>query len=407
LNRRFIRSIAILSGSNLAAQSINFVTYLILPRYFYSPGEFGMFGLFLAIYYILFEVVNLKMDQSIMLPDSETEARSLMGFSWVVAAVLSALFLAVIFSLNLSFRWMPLIMPALLGASLLVGGCMQPAMVFLNRNQAYGRMGNIRMIQALVTFAASIGAYYFLHDTVNGLVAGFIAGQVVAAGAAVWMVSPLNVPLASRQLVNRYSQFIRFGSLSAMISTLSRNLPAFVLKPVFGDAALGWYTLATKFLNAPVGIFSVSVAQVYFRDASRAGPAELRKLTRSVVVNILGLAVVPAAVFLLFGADIFEWVFGAEWREAGIIMQVLILWYYIAYASGPVSMLLDVKMKLDWELAYNTLLLIGRTAALLSAIWWKDVYAVLAFYAAIGIIFNIVLLNYILALAAKGDENNQ
>lgn len=400
MNGSFIRSIAILSGSNLAAQVINFITYLILPKYFYDPEEFGVFGLFLALYFILFEVINLKMDQSVMLPESERDSLGLLGFSWAVAGVLSLLAAALLWGLNTVFGWLPAWMPLVIGGSLLLGGVMQPAMVYLNRKGSYVRMGNIRILQAAVTLIASVAAWYWLTAG-NGLIAGFFCGQAAAVAVTLFIVQSPEIHIASRQVIDRYNQFIRYGSLSAMVSTLSRHLPVFVLKPVFGDAALGWYTLAVKYLNAPIGIFSVSVGQVYFRDASRMDAPELRRLTRSVVVNILALAVLPSIIILLFGGGLFEWIFGPEWRGAGQVMQVLILWYFIAYASGPVSMLLDIKLKLDWELTYNVLLLTGRALALLSAIWWKDICIVLGVYTAVGVIFNAILLNYVLKLSGK------
>ena len=405
MSRNFIRSIAILSGSNLVAQLINFITYLLLPKYFYSPEDFGVFGLFLALYFVLFEVINLKMDQSIMLPDNETEAKGLLGFSWMVAWLLSGGILVVLLIFNSIFHWLDPLLPVFLAISLIMGGLIQPAMVYLNRQSQYLKMGNVRIAQAVVTLIGSIGGYYFFHHLVNGLILGFMLGQLVAV-LLVTVLTSSDIHMAEKKVIMRYRQFIQYGSISSMISTLSRNLPAFVIKPLFGNAALGWYTLAIKYLNAPVGIFSSSVAQVYFKEASNAGPEELRVLTRKVVYNILAIAAIPSLLLLFFGGDLFGLVFGEEWSKAGEIIQVLIIWYFVAYASGPVSMLLDIKLKLDWELSYNLLLLIGRAAALLTVIWWKDVFVVLAVYAIVGVIFNCILLNYVLNLSKHNVESS-
>jgi len=401
LNRRFLRSIAILSTGNFVAQAINFVTYLILPRYFYSPEEFGVFGLFLALYYILFEIINLKMDQSVMLPKSDDEAASLLGLSWLIASFFSVfLFIAVWIANSFLHRLEP-VLPLALAFCLILGGVMQPAMVWLNRKRAYVRMGHVRVVQAVVTFVASVLGYYYLQEVINGLIFGFAAGLLAAVMVVIFNVRSVNISIANRNVIARYKQFIKFGSWSSMISTLSKNLPAFVLRNAFGDAVLGWYTLATKYLNAPIGIFSTSIGQVYFRDASTAGPEELKIMTRLVIRNILLVTIIPVLVLLFSGADIMEWFFGEQWRASGLMIQVLILWYFVAFASGPVSMLLDVKMKLKWELGYNILLLTGRALALLSAIWLKDVYYVLALYALVGIVFNGWLLNYVLKLSGQ------
>jgi len=341
------------------------------------------------------------MDQAVMLPERDDEAASLLGLSWSIAAVFSLLLFLVLWATNYYLGRMPGTLILALSFCLLLGGFMQPAMVWLNRKGAYVNMGNVRVVQAIVTFGASVAGYYYLHGILNGLVFGFTTGLLFAVFGLLYSVRNANVRIADMPLVMRYKEFIKFGSWSSMISTLSRNLPAFVLRNAFGDAMLGFYTLATKYLNAPVGIFASSIGQVYFRDASKAGPEVLKKMTREVIKSILLLSVIPVLVLLFTGPDLMQWFFGPEWRPSGLMIRVLILWYFVAFASGPVSMLLDIKLKLRWELVYNILLLFGRGLALMSALWLKDVYYVLGLYAFVGIVFNIWMLKYILKLSGE------
>jgi O-antigen/teichoic acid export membrane protein len=399
LKNKFLHSFAILSGSNLLAQVINLLTYFILPRFFYSPEEFGVLGLYLPVYFILFEIINLKMDQSIMLPKQDCEAKQLVTFSWVVASVFAFALFPLIWVFSNFIIPLETHLLYFLSFSLLLGGWLQPILVWLNREKQYFQMGNIRVMQAVATLICSILFYYYRALDLNGLILGFIGGQIIAILMASFFIPKTGWSLAKRPLVLKYKQFIQFGSFSAMVSTLSRNLPAFAIKFFFSDAVLGWYTVASKYLNAPIGIFSTSLGQVYFKEAAIAQQPRLKQLTIEIIRNIFVLVVIPTIVFLFYGEQLFVWALGPQWANAGKIAQVLILWYMVAYISGPLSILIDVKMKLKWELKYNLLLLLARILALASAFLIGDVFIVLGIFALVGVIFNCILLYYIYALS--------
>ncbi len=264
-----------------------------------------------------------------------------------------------------------------LGFSLLVGGTLQPILVWLNRQKQYFRMGNIRVVQAIATLGGSILFYFNGVPGLNGLILGFICGQMIALIMASFYIPTTGWSIAKPQLFKQYKQFIQFGSLSSMISTLSRNLPAFAIKFFFSDVALGWYTVASKYLNAPIGIFDTSLGQVYFKEAAIAQQPRLKELTTEIIRNIFLLVLLPTIVILFFGENLFTWALGAEWQQAGKIAEVLILWYMVAYISGPLSILIDVKMKLKWELKFNLIVLIARIASLATAFFINDVFIVL------------------------------
>jgi len=386
------------------AQAINLITYFILPKYFYSPEEFGVFGLYLPIYFILFEIINLKMDQSIMLPKKDEEAKQLVAFSWILAVVFSLSLYFSFWSLSFFFIALDKHIVYFLGFSLLVGGTLQPILVWLNRQKQYFRMGNIRVVQAIATLGGSILFYFNGVPGLNGLILGFICGQMIALIMASFYIPTTGWSIAKPQLFKQYKQFIQFGSLSSMISTLSRNLPAFAIKFFFSDVALGWYTVASKYLNAPIGIFATSLGQVYFKEAAIAQQPRLKELTTEIIRNIFLLVLLPTIVILFFGENLFTWALGAEWQQAGKIAEVLILWYMVAYISGPLSILIDVKMKLKWELKFNLIVLIARIASLATAFFINDVFIVLGIFALVGLVFNCVLLFYIWSLSQEDES---
>lgn len=388
----FIKSFLTLSGSSLLAQLINLATYFVLPKYYYSPEAFGVFGFFLPIYYVLFELVNLKMDQSIMLPKAIEDAEQLLSFSMLVAFGIAGLSCLVFTCLSFFIDSISTALAICIAVSLLLGGLLQPLLVWLNRNSDYLKMGNIRVLQAVATLVVSILAFNFVAPNINGLIIGFIGGQFIALAIAFSSTQFQFHLKPSQKLIDEYNQFMKFGSVSSMISTLSKNLPAFAIKSFFGDAWLGYYTLASKYLNAPIGIFSNAVGQVYFKEASVANPKQLETLTNKLIKNIALISVVPVLVLLFFGSDLFQLVFGETWEMAGVIIQVFILWYGVAFISGPLSMLLDVKMKLKWELNYSILLLLFRALALATAFIINQPIYVLSIYAIVGIVFNILLL---------------
>jgi O-antigen/teichoic acid export membrane protein len=91
-----------------------------------------------------------------------------------------------------------------------------------------------------------------------------------------------------------------------------------------------------------------------FSTAMRDGAADPLDLFRRVVFAHLKLGIVPIAVLLLFGPQLFTVVFGARWALAGNFSQIVAPLMLVAFVVNPVDMTLMLlnrqKMNSLWYL---------------------------------------------------------
>ena len=107
------------------------------------------------------------------------------------------------------------------------------------------------------------------------------------------------------------------------------------------------------------------------------------------------LACIPAIAIAVYGQEIFAVLFGNVWREAGKVAQYLILWYVAGLFITPVSVVLDVRNKLSFELKYNIVLFIGRAAAIVAGGLTGNFYISLLLFVAFSMLMHIYLLYFI------------
>lgn len=381
----------LMSGSVLA-QGINILMLPVLAR-IYSPEEFGVFGVFLAAVAVMAVIINMGYEMALMLPESEEESKGLFLLSLRACLVLSLLFM--LGAILLPEGWLNAVgqngitgWHLLIPLSVALEGIIQPYGVAFNRQAAYRTITTLRIARAATTAAVSL-AVGLSGGGVTGLIGGFLAGQLIhaVAGAWIWKRDFGVIRSSERitQLAIQYKDFPGFGMASAWLNVASKQVIFFLLPGYFGDGPTGQFSKAERILNLPPGLLSMTVGKVYFEEATmeaRKGARHLADLTRKMVLRVALLGLPVLAVILLAGPEIFAFVLGAEWMQAGEFAQWLSPWLYLTMIASPLSYLIDVKRKLKEFLIYNFCLFTTRTSIL---VWAGTRFSVMETVAWFGI----------------------
>lgn len=393
LEQKLIKNISKIFSGLAIVQIINFLFALVLPR-IYVPEDFAIFGIFIATTLILFEVVNLRLDQALMIPKNELESifiykKSIgigIGMALIILSMIACLiFFNFITSTYFSLLWIPM--------SIFLQGILQPTFTYLNRIQQYSWMNISRILQVLVTGVVSCSPLIFSTQKV-WLIEGFIAGQVVAILCVLpFIFKNLTTPTNDDSLsLNAYWDFPKYGAISSLLNNLSRNSVVYILTYFFSAHWVGLYTFTHRLVQAPLGMVTSSVGQIFFREASiSSSPSQLKTLTQTIEKSLSILASIPVIIALFFGPAIFSFLFGEEWRSAGEVARYLALWYGTSLVVTPLSMLIDVKGRLKWELAYNIIFAICRIGLLIIGGIIGDFKWTMLLFCAISVVFNIYL----------------
>jgi O-antigen/teichoic acid export membrane protein len=116
------------------------------------------------------------------------------------------------------------------------------------------------------------------------------------------------------------------------------RLPVLAISWLFGPAAAGLYAWAERFANLPE-LVAASIGDVYRQRATveyhRQGRFD--GLMRRTFAATTLLALAPYALGIMLAPLLFAWLFGQEWRESGVLAQVLMVGGFVSFAITPVD----------------------------------------------------------------------
>ncbi len=361
------RPIAVLLSGTALAQAVPLLLSPLLAR-LYSPEAYGAMAWAISLVTVATLVAGAAYDQAVNLPADRSEAAALVvGLCWLGSAATTVLLLAAaaewaIFGTRAHRLWF---LPVATGLTLLFNACSALA----NREARFAVLVRARVALALGTTGATL-ALGLRGGGEAGLLLGNLAG--LALGCAVIGRATLRAdgPLLGavtvaqvRAAFRLHDNCPRYLLPSALLNTVTNQLPVWFLGRLFGPAALGHYALMNRVLGVPLALASSSVGEVFrqrvaveYRD-TRQCAATFARFGRG-----LGLAAVaPTLALLAAGPELFALIFGEPWRTAGRYAQILAILFAFRFAVSPLSYVVIVARRARLDLILQLLCL---TAAL-------------------------------------------
>jgi len=358
------RHVSALASGILVAQVIMLASSPVLTR-LYGPESFAAFALFTAFigsfspgicgrYEIAQAVVESREERNLLFVLSIWLAGGLSLLLLIVLALFRAPLLSYFNAESLGFT--ALSFP--IGLALF--GVLLALRYFLNSEKKYGVIGKMSVAQAIGTTIAAM-ALAFVFDGGAGLILSTVLGYLFAVAFVVRRASGL-LPTSDRmlgrahlQVAVKYRQFPIFNASTSILNGITLSLPIFFLARDYPEAILGYYALMMRVAVAPIGFISTAVAQVHLRRIAemvhRAEPA-LGYLFKSTGL-LTAIILVPSLIFIIAAPPIFEFAFGAEWREAGILLQILMpalaVRFVVSTLSGVFSGTFNNKLGAMWK----------------------------------------------------------
>ena len=405
--------LTLISGSGLA-QVVTLLSLPILTR-LYQPEEFGILAVFLAALAVMTVAINGGYDMALMLPEKDEEARKILLLCLQIALLGSAGWgiLSWVFSeYFLTLLDIERIAPwhHLLAGSLLQEGLSQPLRIYLSRLQKYRVIALSKILrssfQALISIGLGIKGYLF-----EGLILGFLIGQIAGLLPLGLSYARVEKPTIEKRvsissLARKYKDFPQFALIANWLNNASRYLPFFFIPILFselgtGEEINGWFQKADQVLTLPIVLVSMSIGTVFFERGAKAfqsGLAPLRKLTSQTLLQLLILGFPFLLVIMIFAPELFSWVLGEEWEEAGHYARWLMPWFYLIFITTPLSWLVDIRRKLKIMLWISLIFFLFRAGIFL--LWQEnDVLYLIQSYGMMNVFLVLGQLIYYLHLA--------
>jgi len=352
----FSRNVLTLMTGTTIAQAIPIAISPILTR-IYTPEDFGVFALYMSVLGFFAIIINGKYDMAIVLPKEEKEAFNIFILSLLITCFISLIitffififFEKILFYLNNQDIGLFLYLIPL--SSFLIG-IYQSLYYWLTRTEQFGHISISQIGQSLTTGSSQVSSGYM--ELLGGLISGNIIGRVIAILVLLkyfFQEKSLNIKDIQKKLLikqmMRYKDFpliSTFHSLSE-ISRLSGTV--ILISFFFGSTVLGFYALALRILQVPLGIIGSSLGQVLYQKFNTLHNDKriLYPYMKVVVFKLLLIAVPLFFVLYMVLPDLFKFIFGENWYYAGEYSRLLIPYLFMNFIVGPVSHLIMIVEK--------------------------------------------------------------
>lgn len=406
----FYKNIVTLIGGTGIAQIVPIAISPILTR-IYSPDDFGLLAFYASFVAIIAVVATGRYEMAILIPDKLKKAKNLAAFSFVIvgAVALLSLMVLALFGLEIlnflgfgDFSLLSFLIPA----GILFIASFQIFIYVLNRIKNYKGIAAAKITRS---FGASGFQLFFGFTglTTYGLIFGKLIGDTISTVYGWWLTQKVDrldaIPLDWKEMKAEawvYREFPKINAPHALTNTLSGSLPNILLASFFSPAIAGFYSLSHRVCFAPVTLISSSVQQVYSRTLTEKHNSEnnIHAFTISVFKQLAIFGIIPFGILLLFAPDLFEFIFGENWRVAGVYSQILTPFLFLVFITSPltyVPLLLNRQRK---AFAIDIVYLVLRVLALVTGLWYGSaIIAIIAFSAA-GVLIQLYLLFWILSL---------
>ncbi len=339
-NNDFRKNVLILMTGTTIAQAIPIAISPILTR-IYTPEDFGVFALYMAIVSILVVFTTGQYDLAIMLPKNEKNTINIVRLSLVINTIFSTSIFIIIFiffdffqsllgekSLGKFLYFIPL--------SVFLIGCYQTFNYWLNRKKQYKTLSTNKVIQSLTSSTSSItfGIQDFGKD---GLIISQLLAQAVVVALLIKKIKMSFLfqsfeKLKILALAKRYIKFPKITMMQSFFSNTTAELPVIIISSFFALKDAGFYSLAQRVVASPISIISSSFFQVFYQSFTTEKNKQKFYKMKFIKINVMLLP--PFILLWFFLEPLFGFIFGEEWVVASLYSQILLPLLYMKLLSN-------------------------------------------------------------------------
>ena len=241
---------------------------------------------------------------------------------------------------------------------------------FNNRKKHYSDISNAVIIKSVVLASVQLGVG-FIKQGASGLISGQIISMFFANVKLLKniignknLLSHINT-LKLLALAKKYRKFPKFQVPHAFLNNFSSNIPIYLFSSFFSSTIVGFYALSTRIVYAPFMIIAGASSKVYSQRLSEIyhENGDAYSFTIKILESLSRKIILPFLIIVIFAPNIFAFIFGEVWREAGVYTQILSPWMFMVLMVSTISFITSLlhlqKKALFLEIIYTLFRLIS------------------------------------------------
>lgn len=419
IKKPFIRNVVILSSGTAGAQIIGILLSPIITR-LYGPEAYGLMGTFTAIILIIAPVAALTYPISIVLPKNDNDAKGLVKLSLLITTILALVvaFLLLLFHDQIvGLFQLEDIAPFLylIPIVILSAGLLQVVEQWLIRTKQFSVQAKATFFQSILVNGGKVGIGFF-HPVASVLIIFTAFTHGLKALFMIVLTKKFNYRISLsafknkvsiKRLITEYKDFPLYRAPQTFVDSITQSLPVLMLAMFFGAASVGFYNIGKTVLSVPTRLIGKSVGDVFYPEITNVANNNLSvsKVLMKTTLLLTGFAILPFGVIIIFGPQLFSFVFGSEWVVAGEYARWISLWSLSTFILQPTLRTLPVLGAQRFHLIYTIISLIIRITLLGLGyfVFSSDIVSIALFGASSGFL-NLILIFITLLISRKFDD---
>lgn len=401
----FWKNIFRLVSYSILSQVIIVIFSPLLTRV-YLPEQIGVAAVLINISSILVTLSTLRIERAIVLQKNEELNLTISTCFFFLIFFVSLTLVSIVFAEEFLsnkfgiqknyFYYIPLFVLLLSTKSIFFET--------LNQQNLYKIISIITFSITSFTIISKVTLGYFYSSSITSLVFSelfvlFVLNALVLIYLLNKSTISLSYPSFSSILsvINKNSNFVKYDIVSSFLNIASWMMPALILSIYFDTAVVGFYTLAFSMLKLPMKLLGTNIGMVFYREVAQNtnDESEVKFKTTGLVTVLFLSGILPIFFVFLFGSELFGFVFGENWKEAGKYAEILSLWTLFWLISSPISNLYYTLSLQKSYLIFMILSVTLRLGALLVGGLLDDVILSIYLFSIVSLLLYLLQIIYL------------
>ena len=288
----------------------------------------------------------------------------------------------------------------LLVIALLVYGFNQSTQAWAVRSKAFKHTSTSQVVRSVSSGGLRIG-FGALKTGALGLISSQILADMSATANLLRVLIPDLKAMKSqikgsliKKLAKEYHDFPLYSASQNFLNALSNGLPVLLLTHFYGIAIAGAYTFAMTVLQAPMSLVMSALRQVLFQRASETQNqgGKIAPLYIKTTAGLFLLMLIPSLIMMIWGPQLFSWIFGKRWLLSGAMSRSLMIWLGVVFCNVPAVLFARLVRIQRFVFFYDLVLLAARAAALVIGGLCLDPVKTITVFALVGAVMNAYLI---------------
>ena len=361
----FLSKVILLVTGAVISQSITYLLSPIITR-LYSPEEMSYLTLLIRISSFFAVISTARYELAFPLPKRDEHAFSLYKSTFTLTLIISFISAILVFFIDffkiLEFNLNPILY--FIPFSIFLVAFNSQGVNWAIRIKDFNSINSSKILQSGINSILCI-IFGWLTFGVNGLIIAYLfsllIGNVPFFTSFFKTYKKLHFNKFKRNkflILRSYSEFPRIN-LPHVLMDLTKDLfVAFCLIYMFDKEVLGLYDFSYRMLRLPINLIGVSISQVLYKksvDLIDQNKSIFPIVSKTILMLFL-FSIIPFGLLFFFGEDIFSFVFGSNWKEAGYYSEIMSPWLMMNFILSPVSQIPTVlnKQKTFFVLSFIT-----------------------------------------------------